>query len=107
MGAAQVAKPQDTVEAQLSDEVVGGGGLPVTITAIATGPPVKAATSGGSSAAQVLLGGATNVTTEVVATDDPASSAGLSGGTCFATEMTDDGGTVELEVILGHPTLRS
>jgi hypothetical protein len=42
-----------------------------------------------------------------VAADDPASSAGPSGGACFSTEVADDGGAVEPEVILGHPMLRA
>jgi hypothetical protein len=57
-------------------------------------------------ASGVLPWGATNVTSKEVATDDPASSAGPSGGACFSTE-TVDGSTMEPEVILGHPTLRS
>jgi hypothetical protein len=52
-------------------------------------------------------GGATNVTTEEVAANDPASSAGPSGGACFSMKMADDGGAMEPEVILGHPTLRA
>jgi hypothetical protein len=55
----------------------------------------------------VLLGGATNVTTKEVAADDPAISAGPSGGTSSSTEAADNGGAVEPEVILGHPTLRA
>jgi hypothetical protein len=42
-----------------------------------------------------------------VAADDPAISAGPSGGTSSSTEAADNGGAVEPEVILGHPTLRA
>jgi hypothetical protein len=42
-----------------------------------------------------------------VAIDDPASSAGPSGGASSSTKAADDGGAMELEVILGHPTLRA
>jgi hypothetical protein len=105
-GAGKVAEPQDAVEAQPSDEAVGGGGVPVTSTAVAAGAFMQAATGGGSPASGVLPGGATNVTSEEVATDNPASSAGPSGGACFSTETTD-GSTMEHKVILGHPMLRS
>jgi hypothetical protein len=107
MGAAQVAEPQDTVEAQPSDEAVGGSGVPVTGATVVAGAIAQAATDGGSPPPEVLPGGATNVTTEEVATDDPASSAGPLGGTSFSTEVVDDSGAVELEVILEHPTLRA
>jgi hypothetical protein len=100
-------QPQDTVEAQSSDEAVGGGRIPVTGTVVAVGAVAQEAIGGGPPASKVLPWGATNVTTEEVATDDPASSAGLSGGACFSTETTDDGGAVEPNVILGHPMLRS
>jgi hypothetical protein len=105
-GAGQVAEPQDTIETQPSDKAVGGSGVPVTSTTVAAGAFMQAASGGGSSASGVLPGGATNVTSEEVATDDPASSAGPSGGACFSRE-TADGSTMEPEVILGHPTLRS
>jgi hypothetical protein len=58
-------------------------------------------------APEVLPGGVTNVKAEEVAADDPASSAGLSGGASPSTEATDDNGVVDLEAILGHPTLRA
>jgi hypothetical protein len=107
IGAAQVVEPQDSVEAQLSDEAVGGDGVLVSSAAVAVGVVTQVATNGVSLASEVLRGGATNVTTEEVATDDPASLASLSGGTCFSTVATDDGGAMEPEVILGHPTLRA
>jgi hypothetical protein len=47
VGAAQVAEPQDTVEAQPSDEAVGGGGVPVTGAAVAVGAATQVATGGG------------------------------------------------------------
>jgi hypothetical protein len=47
VGAAQVAEPQDTVEAQPSDETVGGGGVPVTGAAVAVGAATQVATGGG------------------------------------------------------------
>jgi hypothetical protein len=106
-GATQVAEPQDTVEAQPSDEVVSGGGVPITGAADVMGATAQVAAGGGSLASEVLPRGATNVTTEEVATDDPASSAGPSGGACFSTETADDDGAMEPEVILGHPMLRS
>jgi hypothetical protein len=106
-GAAQVAEPQDTIEAQPSDEAVGGGGVSVTCAVVATGVTAQAAASGGSPASEVLKGGATNITTKEVAADDLASSVGPSGGACFSMEMADDGDVVEPEVILGHPTLRA
>jgi hypothetical protein len=37
VGVAQVAEPQDTIEAQPSDEAVGVGGVPVTDAATAVG----------------------------------------------------------------------
>jgi hypothetical protein len=107
VGAAQVAEPQDTVEAQPSDKVVGGGRVPVTDMAAATSAATQAATGGGSPAPEVLLGGATNVTTKEVAADDLASSARPSGGASSSTEAADNSGVMELEVILGHPTLRA
>jgi hypothetical protein len=42
-----------------------------------------------------------------VAVDDPASLADQSGGACFYNKAADDGGAVEPEVILGHPTHRA
>jgi hypothetical protein len=48
-GAAQVAEPQDIVEAQPSDRAVGGGEVPVTSAAVATG-----AAGGGTLASKVL-----------------------------------------------------
>jgi hypothetical protein len=65
VGAAQVAEPQDTVEAQPSDEVVSGGEVPVTSAAIVMGATTQVATDGGSSASEVLPGGAANVTTKI------------------------------------------
>jgi hypothetical protein len=106
-GATQVAEPQDTVEAQSSDKVVGGGEVPVIDGAVAVGAAAQAVAGGGSSASEVLPGGVANVTTEEVAADDPASSTGPSGGACFSTKVADDGGAVDPEVILGHPTLRA
>jgi hypothetical protein len=55
----------------------------------------------------VLPEGDTNVTVEEVATDDPAGLAGPAGGASSSAIAADEGGTVELEVILGHPTLRA
>jgi hypothetical protein len=107
VGAAQVAEPQDTVEAQPSDEVVGGDRVPVTGAAVAVGAASQVAAGVESPASEVLPGGATNVITEEVAANDPASSAGPSGGACFSMKMADDGGAMEPEVILGHPTLRA
>jgi hypothetical protein len=107
VGAAQVAEPQDTVEAQPSDEAVSGGGIPVLGAAVAAGATMQVVTGGGSPTSEVLPGGATNVTTEDVAADNPGSSAGPSLGACFSMETTNDGGAVEPEVILGHPTLRA
>jgi hypothetical protein len=106
-GAAQVVEPQDSVEAQPSDEAVGDDGVLVSSVAVAMGVIAQVAANGVSLASEVLRGGATNVTTEEVATDDPASLASLSGGTCFSTVEIDDGGAMEPEVILGHPTLRA
>jgi hypothetical protein len=71
----------------------------------AVGAAAQAATGGGSSTIEVLPGGATNVPTEEVTVDDPASLVGPSGGVSSSTEAVDDGGTVEPEVILGHPML--
>jgi hypothetical protein len=106
-GASQVAEPQDIVEAQPSDEAVGGNGVPVTGAAIAAGATAQAAAGDGHPTSEVLPGGATNVTTEEVAADDPTSSVGPSGDACFSPEMADDDGAVEHEVILGHPMLRA
>jgi hypothetical protein len=47
-GAAQVAEPQDNVEAQPSDEAVGGGGVPVTVAAVAACATMQATAGGGS-----------------------------------------------------------
>jgi hypothetical protein len=107
MGVAQVAEPQDTVEAQPSDEAVGGGGVLVIGAVVVMGAAAQVAAGGGSSASEVLPGGATNVTIEEVATDDPASSVVPLGRVSFSMEMADDGGSVEPEIILGHPTLRA
>jgi hypothetical protein len=104
---AQVVEPQDTVEAQPSEEAVGGNGVLVTGAVVAAGAATQAVASGGSPASKVLPGGATNVTTKEVAIDDPASSVGPSGGMCFSIEAADDDSVVEPEVILGHPTLRA
>jgi hypothetical protein len=78
-GAAKVAEPQDTIEAQLTDEAVGGGGIQVIGVAPAVGAVAQEAIGGGSPATEVLPGGATNVTAEEVATDNPGSSSGSSG----------------------------
>jgi hypothetical protein len=79
VGAAQVAEPQDTVEAQPSDEAIGGGGVPVTDVANAAGATTQVGAGGGSMASEVLPGGATNVTTKEVAANDPAISTSPSG----------------------------
>jgi hypothetical protein len=92
VGVAQVAEPQDTVEAQPGDEDVCGGRVPVTSVAAAVGAATQAIVGGGSLDHEVLPGGATNVTAEDVAADDPASSASLSGGASSSTEAADDGG---------------
>jgi hypothetical protein len=105
--AAQVVEPQDTVEAQPSDEAVGGSGVLVTDAAVAAGATTQAGIGAGSLTFKVLPASATNVTTEEVAADDPASSAGLLGVTCFSTKAADDGGAVVPEVILGQPMLRA
>jgi hypothetical protein len=105
--AAQVVEPQDTVEAQPSDEAVGGSGVLVTDAAVAAGATAQAGIGGGSLTFKVLPASATNVTTKEVVADDPASSAGPLGGTCFSTKAADDGGAVVPEVILEQPTLRA
>jgi hypothetical protein len=71
------------------------------------GATAQVTSGGGSLATEVLPGGATNVTAKEVVTDDPVGLADPSGGTSFPTESANVGGTVEPEVILGHPTLRA
>jgi hypothetical protein len=106
-GVAQVIGPQDTIEVQPSDGAAGGGGVPVSGATATTGVAAQVAADDGSPAPEVLPEGDTNVTVEEVATDDPAGLAGPAGGASSSAIAADDGGTVEPEVILGHPTLRA
>jgi hypothetical protein len=106
-GAAQVTESQDTIKAQPSDGVVGGGRVSISGMAVVAGAVAQAAAGGGSPAPEVSPGGATNVMIEEVASDDPASSAGPAGGASSSTVAADDGAGVLPVVILGHPMLRA
>jgi hypothetical protein len=54
-GASQDAEPQDTVEAQPTDEAVGVGGVPITGAAAGMGAATLAAAGGWSPAPEVFL----------------------------------------------------
>jgi hypothetical protein len=56
VGVAQVAEPQDTVEAQPGDEAVCGGRVPVTSAAAVVGAATQAIVGGGSLDHEVLPG---------------------------------------------------
>jgi hypothetical protein len=56
VGAAHVAEPQDTIEAQSSDEAISGNGVPVTDTAATSNAATKAAACVGSPAPRCYQG---------------------------------------------------